>query len=70
MARRLPGMAPAFTRIDLYRTSDGWTVSLRSADAPGFVVGQEALVYDDLTGEEALDVVAAICDGLGLEAEL
>lgn len=64
-ARRLPGLAPDFTRFDLLHEGAGvWRLSVHQGEGPGFVTAQAYAHYEFLTLEEALDVMAAVVDAL------
>ena len=61
--RRLPGTEPGYARFELERRSDGlWKVHYSHAEGRGFLAGTLD-TFDELTLEEALDVMGAILDG-------
>lgn len=63
--RCLPGLAPGFIRLTLLATGDaGWRLEVHAADDPRYLWSGDTDVYEDLTYEEALDVVGAVLDGL------
>lgn len=58
--RTLPGLAPAHSTFELRQEEDGyWRLRTWAGDVPGFRTRQDWTVYENLTLEEAEDVIAA-----------
>lgn len=62
---QFPQMRPRFVRVELEHQGElGWAVTVYQADAKRYVTAGDSTVYDFQSWEEAVEVVAAVLDGI------
>lgn len=62
---RIPGTRPGFVRVELDHGGEvGWSVTVYEADTKRYVTAADARTYDFMSYEEAVEVVAAVLDGI------
>jgi len=65
MDRQLPGFAPEYLRIEVDRQEDGTLLlSVMMASDRRYLSSADRATYADLSEPEAIDVLAAVLDGV------